>query len=171
MAFVLDVSTGKHYYTYPEKFNGDINLLQTEPFAPQFAVFKILDTIYNDGNAKVSVTPKINYDYIGDIVWRYRISSPVINKNIYIREYKEDSTPTRDVFDNHVYVRKYKLKVGDSYEMNISFDVMKYQLDNLILPAKDAFKQKHPNYYKTMFKQHEKQKQELIKIGNSVITK
>ena len=168
MAFVLNISTGEHYYTYPEKFNGDINLLQTEMFAPQFVVFKILDSTYNNGNAKVSVIPKINYDYFGDIVWHYRISSPLINRKIYVREYQEDSTPSRDPFANHVYIKRYKLKVGDSYEMDISFNVIKYQLDNLVLPAKETFKQKHPNYYKTLFKQHEKQKQQLIQIGNSI---
>ena len=138
MAFVLNVSTGEHYITYPAEFYGQIELYKKPGFEPLFAVFRILDAVYNSKESyKVDAEPR--YVLGGDLVWHYKVTSPLIKSPILISSEQKDLTPERSSLDNHKYVDEYQIDIGNLFTLREHSGIIVYLCKLLTEPARKKY--------------------------------
>ena len=89
MPVIINISTGEARITYPSEFDGELKLYKTPLYKEIFAVFRILDAVYNYKEPyKIEPTPY--YVFGGERMWEYVITSPLMPNPIHITEERKD---------------------------------------------------------------------------------
>ena len=165
MAFVINTSTGDHYYSYPVEYHDQIRLYKKSGFAAPFAVFKIMDAIYNHQDYKIKTVPQL----IGaDLSWNYQIKSPILKETLYIKEEKIDLTrkPEHpDDLPDAKYAIEYQISVGGLYTLRAKDGILHYLSQQICQPASKQWLQRNSEKFVSM--QQAKQ-DKLVEIGNSL---
>ena len=164
MVFILNVRNGKHYETYPSEYNGEIKLLSKPGFEADFAVFKILDAVYNYGGYRVKMKPELTHS--ADIVFNYRISSPLYNKKIYITEFERDNTPERTPFEDHNKVTVYDINIGNVYKTQTFMGVKTYQVKRFTDSIRQAWGTKED--HNLLIAKYDAKRAKLIKVADDI---
>ncbi len=174
MPLVIALDTGRCYYTYPAEFQGQINLYKehSDDYAESFAIFRILDAVYNYQGYSVNVKPIWNWG-VGEFACIYTIKSPIIAQPIEIKTVKRHLTPTIPMTEDNLNKQKwgteYQISIKDLYEANFidnGKEVIVYQCRRFTDPAYEDFMQKYPG---TKIYNIEKQrKQNLVALADKV---
>lgn len=163
MAFVVNASTGEHYITYPVEFWNQIELYKKPGFEPIFAVFRILDAVYNSKESyHVDAEPR--YVLGGELVWHYNVTNPIVP--IHISSERKDLTPERSSLDDHKFVDEYQIEVGKLFTLREHSGVIVYLCKLLTEPVREKYL---ANDGERLFKKTEEQhRTDLIALADSV---
>ena len=174
MTLVIALDTGRCYQTYPTEFYDQINFYKEhrDDFAEPFAIFRILDAVYN-AREPYSVKVRPIWDWgLAQAVWNYTINSPIINEPIKIKTVSRHLTPTipmtEDNLNKHKWGLEYQISIRNLYEasfMDNGKDVIIYQCRRFIEPAYEEFMQNGGTKWLDL---EEQRKQRLVKLANKV---
>lgn len=165
MAFVVNTSTGEHYYSCPVEYHDEIKLYKQSGFKHIFAMFKIMYTIYNHQNYKIKAVPRLAGS---DFVWDYRIKSPEMKEILYIKEEKINLAPKpkhHDDLPDAKYAIRYQISVGDLFTWRATDGILHYLSQQICQPASKQWLQRNSEKFVSM--QQAKQ-DKLVEIGNSL---
>lgn len=139
MPVIINISTGEARITYPSEFDGELKLYKTPLYKEIFAVFRILDAVYNCKEPyKIEPTPY--YVFGGERMWKYVITSPLMPNPIHITEERKDLTPERGSFDRHDWVVEYQIDMGGLFILRQhSAGIMTYLVKLFTEPAKAKY--------------------------------
>jgi len=144
MAFVLNIGTGEHYYTYPEEYRSQIKLFQTPAFALPNAVFKILDAIYrHQDNPEHNVKAERENTSDCSEVWNYTVKSPVLLQELIIREETREVSEKpkhSDDIPEFKTITEFQIKIGNLYTYRTTNQgIISYQAQLITGPAKQRW--------------------------------
>ena len=169
MTVIINTSTGAVSYTYPQEYQDEINLYKRPGFEELYAAFQILDAVYNyEKKYKVAIRPYWAWGGDGDNVWRYRITSPLINQRIYIKERQKDLTPNvarTEMNPCHDYTTEYQMNIGKLFETSNCDGVFAYLCRLFTEPAKQKYLAEPGRYQKL----EQRRRSGLITLANDIV--
>ena len=170
MAFVLNVGTGEHYYTYPDEYRSQIKLFQTPAFEMPNAVFKILDAVYrHHSNPEHKV--KVERENTSDCseVWNYVVQSPALLQRLFIREEQREISEKpkhHDDIPDFKTITEFQIKIDNLYTHRTTSGILFYQAQLITNPAKQRWLQNTPEEkYKQIVAQD---REKLVLLGDMV---
>ena len=168
MPVIINVPTGKVSYTYPAEIQEQIESYQKLGFEELYAAIRILDAVYNyEEKYKVAIRPYWAWGDDGSEVWRYRITSPLINQRIYIKEKPKDLTPNVARTESrpcHDYTTEYQLNIGKLFETSASDGVFAYLCRLFTEPAKQKYLANNDRYREM----EQRRRSNLITLANDI---
>lgn len=168
MTTIINIPTGKVSYTYPDEIQEEIRLYQMPGFEELYSAFRILEAVYNyEKKYKVAIRPYWAWGDCADQVWRYRITSPLLNQRIYIKEKLKDLTPNVPRTEDkpwHDYITEYQLNIGKLFEMSASKGPIAYMCGLFTEPVKQKYLEIPGLYRET----EQRRRSGLITLANDI---
>ena len=175
MPLVIALDTGRCYQTYPTEFYDQINFYKehSDDCAEPFAIFRILDAVYNAREPySVKVDPIWNWG-VGEYVWNYTIKSPIIAQPIKISTVNRHLTPTIpgtiENLNKQKWGTEFNISIKKLYGANFidnGNDVIAYQCHRFIDPAYEEFMQNGGR--EKLLEMEKQRKQKLVKLADKV---
>lgn len=167
MPVIINIPTGDVSYTYPPEIQEQIRLYQMRGFEELYSAFLILDAVYKS-KYKIAPRPYWSWCEPGSEKWEYRITSPLLNQRIYIKEGPKDLTPNvprTEAKPWHDFTTEYQLNIGNLFEMSGSDGLIPYMCRLFAEPAKQKYLANNNDRYREM---EQRRRSNLITLANDI---